>query len=172
MASQGPLSPSTVADDAAVGTVAWSSPTNAEADDASYATVTLNDTAVCFVAGTPILTPRGPVGIDRLRVGDEVCDGVGGHARITLHEWRVADVVHLLVTVAGHVLATSEHPFRSDGRWVPASLLRVGDVMDRADGTSCTLDSSTPLWGPVEVYRLSVESPRTYVAAGFIVHNK
>ena len=37
MATSGPNLPGTGADDAAVGTVAWSSPTNIQADDATYA---------------------------------------------------------------------------------------------------------------------------------------
>lgn len=38
MATQGPLGPVTAVDDATVGTVAWGTPTNVTADDASYAT--------------------------------------------------------------------------------------------------------------------------------------
>jgi len=40
MASQGPLSPGTCADDATVGTAAWSNPDNAKVSDNVYATAT------------------------------------------------------------------------------------------------------------------------------------
>lgn len=45
MASQGPLSPGTLADDSAVGTTAWTSPSNAGASDDSYTTANLTDNA-------------------------------------------------------------------------------------------------------------------------------
>ena len=40
MASQGPLSPGTMADSDVVGTVAWTNPNNAKVSDDVYATIT------------------------------------------------------------------------------------------------------------------------------------
>ena len=40
MASQGPLSPGTLADDAGVGTLTWANPSNAASSNNSYATIT------------------------------------------------------------------------------------------------------------------------------------
>lgn len=46
MSSQGPNSPSTGADDAGHGTVAWTNPGNVTVDDANFATAILNASAV------------------------------------------------------------------------------------------------------------------------------
>jgi len=50
--SQGPLAPTTCADDAAVGTSAWGTPGNATADDASYASILAKNVTTHYLKAT------------------------------------------------------------------------------------------------------------------------
>lgn len=183
MSSSGPNSTGTVTDDATVGTVTWSNPSNATTDDSNYATAALNDSA-CFLAGTVISTPFGDKNIESVVAGDFVYAHDGSIVSVaeTVHVDNYA-YIHI-VTDSSSVNVTHDHPFLSNGFWVEAGLLKVGMTVSTISGdetiqswkchfadpeADCIDESSQP----ISVYNLKIgEEPHTFVANGYLVHNK
>jgi hypothetical protein len=94
-----------------------------------------------FVAGTPLLTPDGSKLIEQFQPGDWVLsrsefdpDGPLTAKVVEAVFKRVGRILHL--HVGGQVIrTTTEHPFWVHNRgWVPASLLKVGDLLVSHDG--------------------------------------
>jgi predicted lipid-binding transport protein (Tim44 family) len=104
----------------------------------------------CFEEGTPVLTPTGEVPIEQLHVGDAV---VGGHVvAIT----RVEPLEYLEVSPG--VRVTAEHPFQ-----IAPGIFRTAD---RVFPSAPRVGAHRP------AYNLLVSPGGTFVAAGFVVHNK
>ncbi len=120
----------------------------------------------CFTAGTPIATVRGPVPIESIRIGDVVQTGQGGTTIVeATFVTRAATLA--LVTDHGTLHTTAEHPLLcADGRFRSAGELSEGDRLSGATVRGSRTGSEEL------VYNLRVGSPHTYVAAGFVVHNK
>ena len=132
-------------------------------------------TAVCFVAGTPVLTEDGFKPIRLIKVGDVVLS-FNEHTKQTEYKVVVRTIVRfaeagnlLLVKVEGEVESlgvTNEHPFyvrihrardntaseNDDGEWREAGKLQVGDLIRKADGT----------WAKVEIISQPSEGETVY----------
>ncbi|MFT8700320.1 MAG: polymorphic toxin-type HINT domain-containing protein [Acetobacter orientalis] len=100
--------------------------------------------SLCFVAGTPVLTPAGYRQIEALRVGDKVIsrDEVSGLTvvepilqRFHHHNQRILSVLVAKQSKQEVLGATSGHPFYVIGRgWVEAGRLHHGDEIWNATG--------------------------------------
>ena len=133
----------------------------------------------CFPAGTAIRTPQGAVPIDALARGDVVLAVTSGGflAHATVEEiYATRSRVLVLETEAGTLRTTGEHPlegidgvFRradklADGAGIVAwrgSKLIVARILRRSLGA-----------GEQTVFNLRVSAPHTFIADGFVVHNK
>lgn len=133
----------------------------------------------CLTRGTPILTPDGPVAIERLGVGDRVISVVDGSLReatvLACYEVAAEDYRELR-TEFGTVLATAEHPFMVDrGVFRIADCLRAGDAVYVGQGGSLVtapLLSVRQVRAIVPAYNLMVSAGGTFIAGGMVVHNK
>ncbi|HSV14054.1 MAG TPA: TIM44-like domain-containing protein, partial [Tepidisphaeraceae bacterium] len=156
----------------------------------------------CFPAGTMVDTPRGRVRIEQLRVGDAVITGsVSSAAKSGSSEYlrtRRGGIVErsettfgqssvratfstrssllVLVTEAGELRVTPEHPLALVSREFRAAeeiaigeslLVRQGDQLRATQLLSRRQEAQ-----PVTVYNLEVDDPHTFIADGFVVHNK
>ena len=73
--------------------------------------------------------------------------------------------------INGIIKVTSNHPFYSDGNWIEAGDLSVGDKILHIDGlehTIKTIELSNEL---TTVYNFEVEGYHNYFAEGYLVHN-
>src|SRR5579862_228346 len=104
----------------------------------------------CFEQGTLILTPNGEVPIEQLRIGDAV---VGGRVEAIL---CVQPDEYLEVGNGMHV--TAEHPFE-----ISRGIFRLAD---RTFPAALRVKAQHP------AYNLLVSPTGTYIAGGFVVHNK
>ena len=81
-----------------------------------------------------------------------------------------------VITDAGSLRTTSDHPMGCpDGGFVPAGRLHPGqEVLVWKDGALQTARVSRIVWEerPQPVYNLSVGRPNTFLASGFLTHNK
>lgn len=130
----------------------------------------------CFAPGTLVSTPAGPRPIESLRLGDHVLapqpDGRLVSAPVTGVYLNYTPLL-VLQTDAGDLRTTEEHPLlAASGGFLPAAQLGAGTRLARADGTFATVRSVTRHTEPGPVYTLQVDGPHTFVAAGFVVHNK
>jgi len=133
----------------------------------------------CFPTGTPIQTTRGQIPIERLSLKDSVLAlDLEGHI-IPARVERIFDTHSLILKIEtdrGLLRTTSDHPIGlPGGDFLLAGQLRPGQkVLVWREGTTHT---ATVLRISMEeqeqqVYNLTVGRPNTFVAAGFVTHNK
>ena len=120
----------------------------------------------CFPAGTRIATPDGPVAIETVQPGAVVLTGQGGTTVVDATFFTRAQVL-TLVTDAGILRTTAEHPILcANGKFRRAGNLTSGDPLPDARVVSGALGAEEL------VYNLRVGPPHTFIADGFVVHNK
>ena len=133
----------------------------------------------CFAAGTRVLTPGGEIAIERIRPGDTIIsvDSAGRSVAVRVQDTQATrSPVLVLRTTRGGLSTTSEHPiaiasggFRQAGELAPGETILVW----RDNGTkSAVVTGKLRRTDDEAVFNLTVESPHTFVADGFIVHNK
>jgi intein/homing endonuclease len=135
----------------------------------------------CFIAGTKIKTPDGEIPIERIKEGDSVIavspDGKEKTVKVlkTIFHPK-ATPLHLTASGGYSVDTTAEHPFMApSGTFVLAGELSIGDeimALESGAARAVRITSIKYLVGEVPVYNLEVEAPNTYIANGFVVHNK
>jgi hypothetical protein len=142
----------------------------------------------CVAAGTRVATPRGWVPVEQLRTGDAVL-AVDVAARVlvatTITEVRRSRRECLGLTCGDRTLiVTPDHPIFAPARdgFVDAGRIALGQVGDvllvdvpTAEATPrvAAIGPCNPYAGLHDVYDLSVAGDhRTFVAEGFVVHNK
>ncbi|MFX3646855.1 MAG: polymorphic toxin-type HINT domain-containing protein [Paenibacillus sp.] len=137
----------------------------------------------CFIAGTKVLTSEGEKNIEDIEVGDKVLakseydsDGELAYKEVTtLYRNQRDDIIKL--HVGEQVIeTTNNHPFWVEGRgWVFADELKVGDNLQKADGSNLTINKVefVKLVEPVTVYNFTVADFHTYYVTdlGIWVHN-
>ena len=106
-----------------------------------------SSSAVCFAAGTKLLSTAGPKPIENFRVGDDILSrsevDPNGVPEVKLVEEvfvQTGKIVDLHVN--GQVIrTTAEHPFWVDGKfWVDAKDLLIGDLLLGDDGQRVTVE--------------------------------
>lgn len=136
-----------------------------------------------FSAGTRVVLADGrAVPIASIAVGDLVLAGdpdAGWQARPVTALWVHDDLLVDLVTTAGRVTTTADHPFwnATDGAWQAAADLDRGDVLRSPDGTRVGVVGLDPRSARVDAaHNLTVDGWHTYVvrvgSADVLVHNQ
>jgi predicted lipid-binding transport protein (Tim44 family) len=133
----------------------------------------------CFPAGTMVRTPKGASPIEMLAVGDHVVSvderGRQVPAKITAVAAVVSELLELR-TRHGVLVTTDEHPLETaNGEFVYAGDIVAGDrlvVLRRGMLKRAAVVDSVHLDREEMVYTLSVDGPHTFIADGFVVHNK
>lgn len=133
----------------------------------------------CFVAGTQIMTPAGPKTIETIARGDEVLafteDGRLSPVKVQ-ETYATTSQVLVVRTRHGMLFTTEEHPLRFiDGGYLPASEALYGGrltVWRKGLAKRAAVLDAYPLSGEEEVYNLTVDEPHTFIADGFVAHNK
>lgn len=108
-------------------------------------TATPTGASACFPAFSLADTPLGRVPLASLRVGDLVHVGGGAFSRVYMFTHRELDGLHSFVklrTTDGRVARMSDgHLTYASGRLVAARDVRVGDTLERDDGTRVAVAS-------------------------------
>jgi len=132
----------------------------------------------CFVRGTEVSTPRGPVPIDQLAVGDEVLayDPVACAPTVQriekVFEFHEPEVMTLTLG-KDRVQCTPNHRFFTGG-WTAAKKLVIGEAILRRDGGWQTLNDISRAASPQTVFNLTVAEHHSYYVgpSGLLVHNR
>lgn len=129
----------------------------------------------CLLAGTPILMSDGSLKpIEQVRVGDAVM--AFDEETASFKEDRVSEFFQhnadKYLVINGNFKVTPNHPVYSDGKWVEIGSLKVGDKLFGSKGKLELITDIKEIFQEVTVYNLEVNPYHTYVAAGFLVHNK
>ena len=147
------------------------------ADDATSVRRAATDCS--FTPDTPVATKDGEKAIGAVNVGDTVRaydERTGETASFTVTAVLVHnDPVIEHLTITGEQLTTTpEHPFYVQGQgWIPASELRVGDQVRKADGNSGAVEAVRFEARTQTMYNLTVAIAHTFfVGKGrWLVHN-
>ena len=136
----------------------------------------------CFTEDTLILTEDGLVEIDEIEVGDFVWSENPETGDITLKEVKETFVnktdTLLYIIVNGETIKTTEgHVFYvEDLGWVPANMLKKGDILSLEDGRKLPIQSIRQVNYNhyINVYNFEVEGYHTYYVSNssILVHNK
>ena len=133
----------------------------------------------CLAEGTPVLTPIGPVAIERLRVGDRVWSFQEGRLResqVLVQTEVVAQEILEISAGGGNLRLTPEHPVMTGpGEYRMANRLKTGDnVFLVRDGLlkSTPIQSLRHIAFARQAYNLLVSPGGTFLAGSLIVHNK
>lgn len=97
----------------------------------------------CFTGDTLVATPTGFKAIGEIKVGDVVLTNSNG-AETPIEVLRTVeheDYVYSLSIGDDVIRATGSHPFNVDGAEVEAKDLKVGDIVNAAEGVQYTIDS-------------------------------
>lgn len=152
-----------------------------------------HDTALCFIAGTMVLTAAGERAIETLRPGDLVLTRLGPR-RVLGNSERVALVGEVQFSTGRALIGTRDHPVYSVHGWTRMDRLQPGVfvcAVNASNGAgmsafaSTARQNSSPLpetfaasvvsiWRPVgeqSVFCLKVEDQPEYFANGVLVHN-
>lgn len=133
----------------------------------------------CLAEGTPVLTPAGPIPIEKLKEGDRVVSLVSGKAALgkVLARMEVRSKEIREFALPGvNLRITPEHPVMvGPGAFLLARRLNPGDkIYAFQDGRLAVtaIQSLRPLLERQPVYNLLVAPGGTFIAAGIVVHNK
>jgi hypothetical protein len=133
----------------------------------------------CFPAGTKIRTPDGERPIESLSEGTEIVAVTGEGKPVTASVRFRAERTGVpieLSTDGGRLRVTSDHPLAvPGGTFRRAGDLSPGDpVLIFRDGktTSATIREIDRGSAEAPVFHLAVGEPHTFVADGFVAHNK
>ena len=129
----------------------------------------------CFTKGTKVKTPLGYATIESLKKGDlvksydtKVEAKVDSEVTETfLHENHDGYLV-----INENIKTTSNHPFYSNGDWVDAGELSVGDKILHVVGLEHTVESTENYDDTIDVYNIEVDGNHNYYAENYLVHNK
>ncbi len=133
----------------------------------------------CLEKGSAVLTPSGPVAVEKLAPGAAVLSF--SDSRVLTAKVQTAIVVdadvYYELTVGGHVLRlTGEHPVATaPGVFRTASSLRPGDhvlIGDQNAVAGGVIEAVKRIAATGSAYNLLVSPGGTYLANGIVVHNK
>ncbi|OIN99547.1 MAG: hypothetical protein AUJ51_12785 [Elusimicrobia bacterium CG1_02_56_21] len=130
----------------------------------------------CFPAGTMIATLTGERPIEEIRPGDRVLSFTEiGLAEVEVKEfYKKKNRLYKVYTASGTLTATAEHPLLTRDGFKEVRDLKKGEKV-------AMLEYGRRVWIKIknirarnraEVYNLEVAPPHTFIADGFIVHNK
>jgi hypothetical protein len=128
----------------------------------------------CFVGGTQIQMYEGVKSIEDVEIGDVVKSFDVGTSSIVdskVTKTYVHDDRYYMI-LNGSIKTTSVHPFYTDGKWIEAGDLSIGDKILHVDGLEHTIETIELSDEPVTVYNFEVNGTHNYFAEGYLVHNK
>lgn len=140
-----PEEPAESGEPAGEGTTPTPAPSPVASPAPSPSAAADNDGATCFPADAEVDTPRGPVRVDALVVGDVVAAPGGGTSTVFLFTHASppdAGRRHVYVELAaadGRTLTVtpSHYVYVGGGKRVPAGTVSVGDTLDDATAGRC-----------------------------------
>lgn len=130
----------------------------------------------CFEAGTPILTSRGKVPIEKVCKGDMVMTHKGRLQRVVDTMVTYTETVYDICVAGRTITVTGNHPLMTGlNQWVPvASLNENADcIVCRVGGCFRSFPFKKTMRKVPEqaVYNLTVENDSSYIANGVVAHN-
>lgn len=146
----------------------------------------------CFAAGTKVITDKGEVNIEDVKVGEKVVSQSENGERLISRVTRLDQPIRehmcrLDFSNGGIVKLTEEHPLMTQDGWkaldpnktknenpsLKVGKLEKGDIVVREDGVKAELENISCWSERVQAYNLILDgSSHSYFANGYLAHNK
>lgn len=130
----------------------------------------------CFLAGTPITMADGTIKpIEKIVVGDNVL--AYDQETKQMKPDKVTQIFQhdkedIYLVINGELKVTPIHRFLSKGNWVEIGKLKVGETLTNPQGEDVAIKTIEVVKEKVDIYNFEVNPCHTYVAGGFVVHNR
>lgn len=125
----------------------------------------------CFPGGVMIATPGGDRAIESISPGAEIISGDGNVTRVKKISVSFDEIFEIR-TDRGILRTTREHPLLTENGFAEASSLVAGGSVQCADGTPARIEALLATGQRALVYEISADAPHSFIADGFVVHNK
>ena len=128
----------------------------------------------CFLSGTKVDIIDGDISIEDLQIGDEVktYDLKNSKQKKSKVTETYKHNVDGYLIINDIIKTTPNHPFYSDGEWIQAGQLSIGDKILHVDGEEHKVSSIETFDDNIDVYNIEVDGTHNYFAEGYLVHNK
>ena len=128
----------------------------------------------CFLSGTKVDVIDGNISIEDLQIGDEVktYDLKNSKQKKSKVTETYKHNVDGYLIINDIIKTTPNHPFYSDGEWIEAGQLSIGDKILHVDGAEHKVSSIETFDDNIDVYNIEVDGTHNYFAEGYLVHNK
>jgi hypothetical protein len=128
----------------------------------------------CFLSGTKVDIIDGDISIEDLQIGDEVktYDLKNSKQKKSKVTETYKHNVDGYLIINDIIKTTPNHPFYSDGEWIEAGQLSIGDKILHVDGAEHKVSSIETFDDNIDVYNIEVDGTHNYFAEGYLVHNK
>ena len=128
----------------------------------------------CFLSGTKVDIIDGDISIEDLQIGDEVktYDLKNSKQKKSKVTETYKHNVDGYLIINDIIKTTPNHPFYSDGEWIQAGQLSIGDKILHVDGAEHKVSSIETFDDNIDVYNIEVDGTHNYFAEGYLVHNK
>ena len=129
----------------------------------------------CFTGDTLIATNDDSLHIEEINSGDIVMtfdlkDKKVKQSKVT-KTYRHKNPNGYIV-INDILKTTPNHPFYSDGKWIEAGKLSIGDKILHMNGMEHEVKSIEMVNSQEDVYNIEVDGTHNYFAEGYLVHNK
>ena len=129
----------------------------------------------CFLGGTLITMADGSkIPIEEVKVDDRVLS-FDSEKNAFVPDKVVQTFKHQAseyLIVNGHWKVTANHPVFNGKDWVEVGSLKIGDNLYNNQNQPEVIKTIVKIKEPVAVYNIEVNPVHTYIAGGYIVHNK
>ena len=129
----------------------------------------------CFLAKTTITMADGTKKpIEKVKIGDHVLsfDDETNQFKPDKVTQVFKHVANEYLVINGHLKVTPNHPVFSNGKWVEIGLLKKGDRLFNEKGKEETIHTIKRMTGKITTYNIEVNPYHSYIAGGYVVHNK
>lgn len=134
----------------------------------------------CFIAGTLVLTDKGEIPIERIKVGDKVLTRTGFQKILWAGSTGIKEVYRYRIN-GKDLICTDTHPIYTENRgFIPIKHLAQLDIICMSEKTFQLINTDSLLYvqehvahreGKQEVYNLQVENSPEFFANSILVHN-
>ncbi|HOW36514.1 MAG TPA: polymorphic toxin-type HINT domain-containing protein [Candidatus Omnitrophota bacterium] len=129
----------------------------------------------CLLAGTSVAMAGGLIKpIEEIAAGDNVLsfdEKTQQFKQAKVTQTFVHDTDKYLL-INGHLKITPNHSVLSNGTWVEIGTLKIGDSLLDKTGNPVAIQAIETIIDNVKVYNIEVDGYHSYVAGGYVMHNK
>lgn len=130
----------------------------------------------CFLPGTKVSMADGSYkNIKKVRIGDLVKSYHNGQfvvgEVVNVYKHTPNEMPPYYLIINNRLRVTPNHLIYVNNQWMPAGLIKIGDILLGENGEAIIVYSIDEVWEKVPTYNLEIKEYHTFFADGVLVHN-